>query len=355
MHYLIYGSGAVGSMLGTQLALNGEHVSFLARPREAEEFNVYGITLTGIRSPGRLENPTIYTTPEDAISSTAIDVVLLTVKAYDVEASGKSIRVLLPRATPVVCLSNGVGSEKTLAGIIGGKNVIAASLTTAVRLRPRGVVHVARERGLGISGSHHALPQILNTLRNAGIKTRRYTHSERMKWSKLLINIISNASSAILGWAPGQIFDHPGLFHLEFSALAEAIQAMRHKGLRVENLPGVPVSLLPMVSSLRGKFFARVFGRVVARARGRKRPSLFYAIGQGRSEIDWLNGAIVREGHTSGFPTPANQVLTQIMNSLVNDSSEHSRFLNQPDELLKLASAAGVRGIQGYNAIGAKG
>ena len=181
MHYLIYGAGAVGSMLGTQLALNGEHVSFLARPREAEEFNVYGITLTGIRSPGRLENPKIYTTPEDAISSTAIDVVLLTVKAYDVEASGKSIRVLLPRATPVVCLSNGVGSEKTLAGIIGGKNVIAASLTTAVRLRPRGVVHVARERGLGISGNHHALPQLLNTLKHAGIKTRSHTHSVRRK------------------------------------------------------------------------------------------------------------------------------------------------------------------------------
>jgi len=355
MRYLIYGAGAVGSMLGVQLALNGEQVSFLARPRVAEHYIANGIMLTGLRSPGRLDNPKIYTTSEEALTSAAIDVVLLTVKAYDVEAAGKTIRALLPSTTPVVCLANGIGSETILAGIIGAPNVIAASLTTAVHLRTGGEVRVERERGLGVSGSHQALPQVLSAFNKAGIKTRRYAHPERMKWSKLLINIISNASCAILGWAPGQIFSHPGLSHLELAALAEALEAMKRKGLRVENLPGVPVSLLPLAILLRGKIVGLVLGRVVARARGKKRPSLFYDLGQGRSEIKWLNGAIVEEGHHSGFPTPANTVLTKIMSRLVNDSSEHTRFLNQPDELLKLAAAAGVRGIQGYNAIGPNG
>ena len=351
MRYLIYGTGAVGSMLGAQLALSGEQVIFLARPR-VQQYMAKGIILTGLPSPSRLANPTIHTTLEDAVTSEAIDVVLLTVKAYDVKSAGEKIRELLTNTTPVLCLSNGIGSEATLANIIGAQNVIAASLTTAVHLQPTGEVHIARERGLGVSGSHPSLPQIVSNFINAGIKTRSYAHAEPMKWSKLLINIISNASCAILGWTPDQIFNHPGLFRIELAALGEALKAMKRKGLRVENLPGVPVSLLQLAIPLRGKLVARALGHVVARGRGKKRPSLSYDIGQGRSEIKWLNGAIVEQGSQLGFPTPANTVLTEIMSKLVDKSSEHSRFLNQPNELLKLASAAGVSGIQGYNAIG---
>ena len=72
MRYLIYGAGAVGSLLGAQLALHGEPVRFLARPGVAAEYIANGITLTGLRSPIRLDNPAIYTTPEDAMASAAI-------------------------------------------------------------------------------------------------------------------------------------------------------------------------------------------------------------------------------------------------------------------------------------------
>lgn len=349
MRYLIYGAGAVGTLIGARLALGGLDVHFLARPRLAEEFLTHGFHLAGDTSPAVLSNPTVSTSLESAVTLQEPEVVLLTVKAYDVHTAAGDLLKFIPSNVPVVCFANGISNEQVLGDILGKGRVIHATLTTAVQLFPQGVIQVERERGVGIAGVHPRIPEIIDDLQSSEMRVRQYENPIRMKWSKALTNIVSNASSAILGWSPAQVFRHPGTYRLEVEALRETVRVMRVQGMRPQNLPSVPLSLLGFGVFLPPRLIQTALGKIVARGRGDKRPSFHYDIGRGRSEVEWLNGKIASVGQQMDIPTPANRVLNETMMSLVKGQEEHVRFLNKPERLLSLASRAGVPGIQGYN------
>jgi 2-dehydropantoate 2-reductase len=349
MHYLVFGAGAVGSYIGGQLALSGQHVKFLARARIAEAFRKQGLQMLGKDSYSLLPHPQIFTRLPEAISGFSPDIILLTVKAYDVASAAEQIKQFAPPDIPILCFTNGVGNEDTLARILGSQRVIPGTLTTAVQLSADGVVHIERERGFGLAGSHTLLESIMEEFLNAGFWVKRFMDPDRMKWSKLMTNIVSNATSAIVGWQPARIFKHAGLFRLELEALRETVRVMRRLDFRPQNLPGVPVALLSIGIFLPPRMIKGLLGRVVSKGRGQKPPSLHYDIGRKRSEIGWLNGAVVSAGEKVALPTPANCILTDTMMELVQNDLEHKRFRDHPEALLKLASTSDVPGIRGYN------
>ncbi len=166
-----------------------------------------------------------------------------------------------------------------------------------------------------------------------------------MKWSKLLTNIVTNATSAIMGWPPAQILRHPELFHIEIEALREAVRVMHRMGFSPQNLPAVPVGLLGQAIFLPDSLIRPFFRRVVSTGRGDKLPSFNYDIARGRSEVHWLNGAIVRQGAQSGVPTPANGILTEIMLDLVEGRVKHDQFRDRPEQLIQRAAEVGVPGL----------
>lgn len=349
MHYLIYGTGAVGGYLGGILSLCGIQTSFLARPRVATVIQTRGLKIQGSSFQGHIPEPRVFESAEQALNQLPPDLILLTVKAYDIEAVAIEIQQFAPAPIPIVCFTNGVGSEKTLSKVLPQHTILPATTTTAVQMMQNGIIQIERERGVGLAGTHPSLPSIAQDMNQAGLFVRRYRNPERMKWSKLLTNIVSNATSAIVGWPPKRVFNHPDLYRLEVEALRETVQVMRRMDIKPQNLPKVPVSLLSFGIFFPPRITQGFLGRVVTKGRGSKQPSFHYDIGRGRSEVRWLNGAVVRVGEQLGFPTPANRVLTETMLRLVADSKEHERFHSRPDELLHLAVKSGVRGIQGYN------
>ena len=346
MRYLVYGTGAVGALLGARLSLAGYPVTFLARPKIAEQLHQDGIRLTGDGPEGWLRNPHVITSLSEAFENQPPDVILLTVKAYDCQAAGEAIRAQASTPRPVVCLQNGIGNEETLTESLGQEHVISATLTTAVQLVNRNTVRIERERGLGLALGHPLVPKLFEELTASGILTRLYADHQSMKWSKVLTNIVSNASSAIVGWPPGQIFAHAGLYRLEIEALRETVRVMRRQGLHPINLPKVPVGLLGVVLFLPAGIIHPILQRVVTSGRGQKMPSFHYDIGRGRSEVAWLNGAVVQEGHKLDVPTPANQVLLDTLQSLVTGNVDPSAFRDKPGKLLALAGQYGVPGLQ---------
>lgn len=349
MRYLVYGAGAVGSLLGTRLALCGNDVHFLARPRFEKDFRRYGLHITGDTNPVDLKSPDVTTSLNSALSRFDPEVILLTVKAFDIQDAASDIQDQLPSEVPVVCFANGINNEETLGQVLGPNRVIPATITTAVQLFPEGIIRVERQRGVGLAGSHPLISHLDKEFASSGMVVRNYPNPNRMKWSKALTNIVSNASSAILGWTPAQIFQHSGLCRLELEALREVVRVMGRMGMRPQNLPGVPLSLLGFGIFLPFWITQKALGRIVAKGRGEKRPSFHYDIGRGRSEVKWLNGAIALSGRQHDVPTPANEVLYELMMSLVDDAARHESYLDKPGELLTLAAQAGVPGIQGYN------
>jgi 2-dehydropantoate 2-reductase len=166
-----------------------------------------------------------------------------------------------------------------------------------------------------------------------------------MKWSKVPTNIVANASSAILEWTARAVMAHPGLYQLEMEALREAFRVMRRAGHAPVDLPGVPVRLLERAVFLPAWFSRPWLGRAVAGGRGDKLPSFHRDLGRGRSEVHWLNGAVVRQGETLNVATPANRVLMSSLLERVEGRSDTAAWRNRPDTLVDRARRAGVPGL----------
>jgi len=342
--FLIYGTGAVGAYLGSRLLLAGNAVTFLARPPWAEALRAHGLRVQQGSEAQTIPVSDVLTDLSHGFDLAGDSAILLTVKAFDCASAAETIHRRVRGDPPVVCLLNGIGNEETLAESIGSERVVAGSLTTAVAAFGPGVIRVERERGLGLARRPESEP-IAAAARQAGIVTRLYDDAASMKWSKLPTNLIANASSAILGWSAGQAMAHRDVYRLEVAALREAFTAMRRLGLRPVDLPGAPVRWLARAVFLPLRLTQAWLSRATARGRGDKPPSFHQDIGRGRSEVSWLNGAVVAAGEKTRLSTPANRLLLKVMLDLVEGRSDPSAWRGQPDRLMAQAHQEGVPGL----------
>jgi 2-dehydropantoate 2-reductase len=186
---------------------------------------------------------------------------------------------------------------------------------------------------------------LAEALNRAGLPTVIYDDYKAMKWSKLLLNIVNNASCAILNQTPAQIIARPDLFDLEIKALQEGVAVMRAQGIQAVKLPGYPVNWLAWLVSAR--WLPLAVKRAILRpfmlsGRGTKMPSLYLDLAAGRptSEIGVLNGAIVEVGKELGIATPVNQALTEVLSGLVSGRLARAEYQNQPERLIEVVAAS---------------
>ena len=104
------------------------------------------------------------------------------------------------------------------------------------------------QRPVGIAAGHLLSARLVEACDEAGLNARLYPDSAEMKWSKLLTNLLGNASSAILDMTPAQVFADPGLYNMEVQQLREAQAVMRALGIQVdERLPAWSGRMTPHV------------------------------------------------------------------------------------------------------------
>ena len=171
------------------------------------------------------------------------------------------------------------------------------------------------------------------------LKSRLYSNARAMKWSKMLTNLIANASSAILDMTPTQIFSDPALFRLEVRQLRETLRVMSAQSIPVVDTPGTPVRLLAFgLRYLPLPLLQPLLKRAAGGGRGAKMPSFHIDLYSGRrqSEVDYLNGAVVRAGKKWNVPTPVNQVLNETLLGLAEGSIPKDQFGHHPEALLAL-------------------
>jgi 2-dehydropantoate 2-reductase len=215
--------------------------------------------------------------------------------------------------------------------------VIAGTVTSAIGRHTAGDVVLERLRGLGVASGHPLSSQLAAALDKAGLNAWLYENSTDMKWSKLLTNLIGNASSAILDMSPAEIFSHAGLYRLELAQLRECLAVMDAQKIYTVNLPGTPARLLAFaVKYLPANVSRPLLRRAVGRGRGAKMPSFHIDLhsGLGQSEVDYLNGAIVRAGIRLGIPTPVNKFLTDTLLDLTSGQLRIEDYRKKPERIL---------------------
>lgn len=343
-HYLIYGAGAIGSLIGGLLAAGGQRVTFLDRPVVAGHLRQHGITVTQGQHRASIPNPSIVTTPEAGLAAKP-DAIVFAVKSYHTAQAIAELHMAgggKPLIPPILCFQNGVDNETALAAAFGADKVIAGTVTTAVSITAPGQITIEKPRGLGISTAHPLSAPIAADLQQAGLRVELYANPAAMKWSKLLTNLIANPTSAICDLPAGAVFAHDGLYRIEIKALRETLAVMNALELPVVKLPGVPVTLLARaLRRLPPWLYRPYFTQKVAKGRGDKMPSFHVDLSRAskHSEVRWLNGAVARHGARAGVPTPVNSALTGILEAIVADPGHWNDYRHQPDKLVAAVDA----------------
>ena len=350
LRFLCFGVGAIGTYLGGSLILAGHEVVFLERPAVADEVRSTGLTLDlGAGGVQRVEHPQVVASIEDALAKGSFDAGLLAIKAYDTQALVNSLishRVALP---PIISFQNGVDNEPLLAKELGAERVIAGTVTTAIGRKGAGSIVVERLRGIGVALDHPLGSSLQTVMDSAGLNARGYPNAAAMKWSKMLTNLLANASSAILDLPPGEIYAHPGLFNMEMQQVREALRVMTTRMIPVVDLPSTPVRLLATISGRLPPALSRpLLRRALGSGRGNKMPSFHIDLhsGRGKSEVDYLNGAVVRCGKKVQVATPVNAALTRILMALTTGEIPLDSYARQPEKLLEAIKAGLKQEIQ---------
>ena len=351
MKILVMGAGAIGCFVGGQLAAGGHEVTLVGRPALMAAVAANGLTLHWPDRPAIQSRPKTSTTTTDL--NPPYDFIFLTVKA---PATAQAIAEVAPlfgdTQTILVSLQNGIGNEEQAAAALGPEKVIAGTITFPIEMPEPGLVEVSKAGGgLGLAPLHPNQPlnRLGEALCQAGLTTVVYSDYRAIKWSKLILNIAANATSAILNQAPAEIIARPELFNLEIDALREALKVMRVLGVRAVRLPGYPIDRLARLAGLPYPLVRRFLRPLMAGGRGSKMPSLQIDLAAGRttSEIEVLNGAIVRAGQRLGVNTPVNQALTEVLRGLVRGDLAWADYQGQPQRLLQVV--AEYRHRQGYS------
>ena len=338
MRFLFFGVGAIGTYIGGSLAINGQDVVFLERPEVAEGVRSRGLRLNVLGVEHTIKNPLIVTDIVEALNTGKFDVAVQAVKSYDTDGLLQTLTHYRSDLPPVLCLQNGVENEIKLAESLGSDKVIAGTVTTAVGRRDAGDIIVEKWRGMGLADETGQYRPLLSALQEAGLKAHGFKNAPGMKWSKMLTNLLANASSAILQMTPGEIFAHPGLYRLEIEMMRETLLVMAANGIAVTDLPGTPVKALAWAVKWLPLAVSRpILAGQVAGGRGAKMPSFYLDLisGRGKSEVDYLNGAVVRYGDKVGIPTPINRALNDTLLALTCGQLPPDSFAHQPDKWIK--------------------
>jgi 2-dehydropantoate 2-reductase len=343
MKFLFFGAGAIGAYVGGSLALSGCDVAFVEQPEPAEILRREGFVLALGTQTHRISTPEVFTSAVDALQKSAPDVAVFALKSYDTGAAIEPLRSLAGSLPPALSLQNGVDNEPALESVFGAGRVIAGTVTSAIGRGRAGEITVERKRGLGLSAGHALSPGLAQAMNRAGLNARLYSAARPMKWSKLLTNLTANASSAILGMAPRAIFSDPRLFELEREMLRECLRVMRAGKIDAVDLPGTPVRLFAFaVENLPRRLAQPLLTRAIGGGRGGKMPSFYLDLksGRGKTEVEWLNGAVAREGERLGIATPVNRLLTNTLVRLTKDPSLQKDYFENPEGFLRLLTAS---------------
>ena len=260
------------------------------------------------------------------------DVVIFTVKSYDTIGALAELLDALRKsdrgAPTLFSLQNGVGNEEVLAEAMQPENVIAGTITTPVSVLGPGHIRVDKPKYVvGISpwdlGNRSApFLALRQALVDSGFDMTEFADARGMKWTKLLMNMIGNATSAILDATPEQVFQDPDLVDLEIEAWREAFSVMSALGIEPVNLESYPFAkLAPWIRRTPKAVLRPILRRQIGGARGGKMPSLHIDLysDKGKSEVEWLNGAVVQQALHAGIRTPINQLLTETLTCLIHD------------------------------------
>jgi 2-dehydropantoate 2-reductase len=298
----VLGAGALGCAIGATLTEGGHETWLVDRSlAHVNAMRTHGLRVDDTR--GSRQVPVRATTQPDETG--AADVVIVLVKSFHTDAAIRGALALVGPETVVLSLQNGLGHEDILADAVGRERVLAGKTYVGGILRGAG--HIES----GVVGKHTIIGEldgrvttraqrIAEAFNSAGLSTQVSDNIVGTMWDKLLVNVATGALTGITSLTYGQLYDEPLLKATSLAAVAEAIAAAQAAGVRLS------MTEPDQAWTLAAEGLPAGF-----------KTSMLQSLEQGSvTEIDFINGSVVRWGARYGVPTPVNATLVACIKGL---------------------------------------
>lgn len=301
MKIAVLGAGAMGSLFGGLLARAGQEVTLV----DVWQEGVDAVNRAGLRiedKAGELRTVQLPATTDPA-GVGPVDLLLVFVKCYHTEAAVRGAAPMIGPGTSVLSLQNGWGNASRIAGIVGEERVLVGVTYHSATMVGPGHVHQA---GVGMTfmgeldgRESERLSRIAAVFNSAGIETTPSAAVMTEIWSKLALNVCTLPASALLRFRAHEMVEHDGTLALMRALLGEAVA--------VAQAQGIPLEFDERWEAITGLLRRAVGGR----------SSMLQDVEKRRqTEIDVVNGAIVAAGRRLGIPTPHNETMVWLVQSL---------------------------------------
>ena len=327
---VIVGAGAVGGYTGAHMVQAGAEVTFVDPwPEHVEHMRRHGLRVTHAKDVPEFTVPVraLHVTDAQSLAKEQpVDIAFVCMKSYDTAWATMLIQQYLAPDGYVVSLQNCI-NEETIAGIVGWGRIlgcIASSIT--VNLSEPGHVH----RGAGKGGAAHTVYRagevhgritaraeevcrLVGTADSAKVTGNLWGE----RWSKLVANVMANGLSACTGLTSNQILDNEPVRRFSMRLGSEAIRVGQALGYALEDILHLPPETLARAGegdAEAAKACDAQRFKDAGRLAGEQRPSMGQDMVKGRrTEIEFMNGLVVREGRKFGLACRANEVLTDLV------------------------------------------
>jgi len=307
MKIVIVGPGAIGCLLAAFLSKSlpagrqgKEEIWLLDKNKQrASQIQQSGISIEGISGNWQAE---VRITAEPGEIGQA-DLIIFCIKSYHTKEAILQVKSLVAENTRVLTLQNGIGNLEIISEIVGNERVIGgvtnlgATLLSTGRVRHAGKGETVIGRPDGkISVELRAIREVFNKV---GLETRISRDIKGLLWSKLIINAGINALTAITRLNNGRLIEFESTRRILRDAVTEAIRIAKRK--RIKLIYDDPLAKVEAVCEATAANVSSMLQDVL-----RKR----------RTEIDFINGVIVRQGQELGIPTPVNSLLVNLVKTI---------------------------------------
>lgn len=302
MKIAIIGPGAMGLFFAARLQESGQEVWLLDyRPERTAHLKQHALRLITLEGEDRdYYLNVVY----EAHAIGPCDLTLITVKAHQTEAAAAQLPLLMADGGVALTLQNGIGNLETMAAVVGPERLLTGVTTLGVtlleigRIRHAGQGPVLIGRPPGALVTDETLRLIVEVFRGAGLDCRETADIMAAVWDKLLINVGINSVTALTRLRNGQLLIAPEAWRVASAAVQEAWQTALASGVKPSPEP-----------------LSRM--RQVCQATANNRSSMLQdVLAKRQTEIDAINGQIVRLGITLQVATPINALLTDLIKAL---------------------------------------
>ena len=314
MRVIVCGAGAIGGVIGGQLAKAGQEVLFIEKLQDHREaIAEHGLQLRGLHGNHTLRIPVVAQANE--VDFGPDDVIFLAVKSFHSDAACQELLQAASQDIPIFCSQNGVRNEEVAARYFHNVNGVMV-LIGAKRLEPGIVVHTGNGPvGVGTfpEGLNQAAKDVAAVLDTTDLSVYTTEHVSHAKWNKMLINL-NNATMGLTGFSSHVARADAEARLWMANVYEEGVEVLREVGIQYEGPPGMgPIE--DRIAELRN---LDVKPDVPESEELKGRASLWQDLYHQRGEVeaDYFNGEIVKLGREHNIPTPYSSLLVELIKEM---------------------------------------